>query len=148
MVEMNDAKAYLQQVEKYDKMINSKQADLEFLRSLVTKVTPTLKEDVVSTSGSNSKFEDVMAKIIDLEAEINNLTDLFIDHKEKVKNNICKLQVQRQQEILHMKYLNYQNFNVIASELNMTVRGCRKAHDKALESLKKVLNYTTYSANP
>ena len=59
-----DAKEYLMQIKRYDETINSRQADLDYLKSLVTKVTPTLKQDVVSTSGGNLKFEDAMARNI------------------------------------------------------------------------------------
>ena len=59
-------KAYLQKIRLYDTHINNEVAEMSRLKDMVTNITPTLKDDVVSGSGSKDKLGDTVAKIVDL----------------------------------------------------------------------------------
>ena len=49
----NSAKRYLQQIRRLDTKINRDIEELHRLKAMVTKITPTLKPDVVSGGGGS-----------------------------------------------------------------------------------------------
>jgi F-type H+-transporting ATPase subunit b len=83
---MADAKRFLQQVKLYDSKINSLLEELDNLKAMVLKITTTLKQDVVSSGGNQDKIGDAIAKIVDLEAEINAAVDGFVNKKKAVND--------------------------------------------------------------
>ena len=67
---MIDSKKYLQQIQLYDSHITTKLEELQHLKGMVLRITPTLKDDVVSGGGTQDKLAEAVAKIVDLEAEL------------------------------------------------------------------------------
>ena len=61
---MGNAKEYLQKMRMYDARIESKLLEVQQLKAMITKITPTLKEDVVTASGNQDKLGDAVAKIV------------------------------------------------------------------------------------
>ena len=79
-----EAKRMLQQVRLFDIHINSKLEELDKLKALTMKITTTIKPDVVSSGGNQDKIGDAVAKIVDLQDEINQAVDDYIDRKKMV----------------------------------------------------------------
>jgi hypothetical protein len=136
---MSDSKTFLEQVKLYDKHINIKQQEVDRLRAMVTKVTPTLKDDVVSFSGSQDKLGDTISKIVDLEEEINQAIDAYVDRKREVNSIIDKLSNSDQYEVLSKKYLLHKSLEQIAVEMNMTYRNVCYIHGEALLAVADLL---------
>ena len=74
-------KEYLGQAYRLDQRINSKLEQLESLNGLATKCTSTLTGMPKNPSRSTSMMADAVAKIVDLQAEINRDIDLLVDLK-------------------------------------------------------------------
>ncbi len=136
---MSDPKTFLEQVKLYDKHINIKQQEVDRLRAMVTKVTPTLKDDVVSFSGSQDKLGDTIAKIVDLEEEINQAIDAYVDRKREVNSIIDKLSNSDQYEVLSKKYLLHKSLEQIAVEMNMTYRNVCYIHGNGLNAVAELM---------
>ena len=81
---MTDAKAYLQQVKLYDTHINNKLAELSRLKALSTQITSTIKDVPAFGGGSQDKLGNIVAKIVDLESEINEAVDAYIDKQREI----------------------------------------------------------------
>ena len=64
-------KEFLNQAYRIDQRINSKLEQIISLHALATKATSTLSDMPVSKTESQSKMAEIIAKIVDLEAEIN-----------------------------------------------------------------------------
>ena len=77
-------KEYLSQAKFLDQRINSKIQQVAALNDLATKATSTLTGMPRNPNHATSSMEDVIAKIIDLQAEINNDID-----KASLKSGIC-----------------------------------------------------------
>ena len=136
---MTDAKAYLTQVELYDTHINNKLEELQRLKEFTRQITSTLKKDVVSTSGKQDKLGDAIAKIVDLENEINEAIDAYIDKRREVVSLIEKLNEPDQVLVLHKKYCEYKSWSQIARETHMTERNAQYIHGRALQSVRLLL---------
>ena len=109
---------------------------------MMLKITPTLKQDVVSSSGSQDKLGDAIAKIVDLEAEINEAVDNYIAKKREVRNVIDRIPDSDQYAVISRKYLLNETLEQIAVEMNMSYRNVCYIHGKALQSVNKILRET------
>ena len=127
---MNDAKSFLQQVELCDKHINSKLEQVAQLRELATKITATWKQDVVSGGGDQDKIGNAVAKIIDLEEEINTAVDEFVDKKRKVSCVIEQIGNADYIAVLYKRYFEYKTWERIACEMNFTYQWVCKLQDR------------------
>jgi DNA-directed RNA polymerase specialized sigma subunit len=136
---MIDAKEYLQQVKLYDCHINSKLEEKQRLIDLALKITSSMKPDVVSTSGSQDKIGDAVAKIVDLEEEINKSIDNYVDHKREVTKLIEQIMDADQLQVLQKRYLHYESLEQIAWEMNMTYRNVCYIHGRALQAVERLL---------
>ena len=136
---MVEPKEFLEQVKHYDTHITIKQAEVDKLRAMMLKITPTLKQDVVSSSGSQDKLGDAIAKIVDLEAEINQAVDNYISKKREVRNVIDRIPDSDQYAVISRKYLLYETLEQIAVEMNMSYRNVCYIHGKALQTVSKIL---------
>lgn len=132
------AKIYLQEIRKLDRKINNKQIELESLRALVTSITPTLKEVNVQSNGSQDRLGDTMVKIIDLQNEINEQIDKYVDRKLEAIRLINKLEDDVSANILIRRYINYESWETIADALHYTRQGIHKKHGQALLDFEKV----------
>ena len=135
----NAAKAYLQQVRLYDAHINNKLDELSQLKDMVYHITPILREDRVSGGGGQDRLGNTVAKIVDLEAEINRAVDAFIDKKREVSKTIEQIQNPDQVQVLHKRYFEYMTWEQIACDMHMTYRNVCYIHGRALQAVAEVI---------
>ena len=136
---MTDAKRFLQQVKLYDSKINSLLEELDNLKAMVLKITTTLKQDVVSSGGSQDKIGDAIAKIIDLESEINAAVDGFVNKKKAVNDVLDMVYDPDQYAVLYKRYILYKRWEQIACDMSMTYRGVLYIHGRALQTVDAIL---------
>lgn len=137
---MESAKEYLLSIKRYDTIIDAKQREIDDLYALITRVTPVLKTDVVSGGGSQDKIGNAIAKITDLQAELNRDIDHFVDLKREVAAKLSKVTRAEYYEILHKRYFEYQSLEQIAVSMNYTYRWIRRLHGRALNVFGKIMN--------
>lgn len=136
---MTDVKRYLQQIRLYDSHINTKLDELQHLKEMVTRITPTLKDDVVSGGGSQDKLADAVVKIVDLEAEIDREIDSCVDARNAITKTIDAVKDERMHKILSQRYVQGKTFEKIAADMNYTYRWVCIMHGRALQSVEKIL---------
>ena len=135
-----DARVYLQQIAKDDKLIQNKCVEVYQLRCLATSVTAQMGTEPVQTSGVSDKVGNITAKIVDLEAEINRMIDKFIDDKQVRIKVIEQIDDELQYNILHKHYVQGKKFREIAEEEHYTEVHISKQHQKALKKVQKIIN--------
>lgn len=133
------AKAYLQRVKSADAKINNKLEELERLESLATKVTASLNGDVVSGTRNPDKMTDAVARIIELQEEINQSVDEYINIKKEVNAELLKLEKPNHYRVLHSRYILYKTWERIACDMNCSYQWVCKLHGFALVELEKIL---------
>lgn len=134
----NETQEYLRQVKKLDANINSKLEQVAHLKAMTLKITTTMKENVVSGSGNQDKIGDAIAKIIDLENEINSDIDSYVDKKREVCSIIETVSNPDQMAVLQKRYLLYEPWEQIALEMHCTYRNVCYIHGRALQAVEKL----------
>lgn len=116
------AKEYLQQVKKIDKLIENKLIEKEQWFAIATGTTASSEDgDRVQSSGSQQKMADAVCKMIEIQEEINNLIDMYIDTKQGVINTIEQLPAD-EYDVLHKIYIQGKN-------MRQTAAACDKSYD-------------------
>lgn len=135
----NSAKRYLQQIRRLDTKINRDIEELHRLKAMTTKITPTLKQDVVSGGGTQDKLAEAMSKIIDFEEEINREIDCFVDARKAVTATIDKVEDARLHTVLNMRYVQFKTWEQIACYMGRSYQWVCKLHGTALQVVEKII---------
>ena len=135
------AKEYLKSLKRYDVMINQKLQEQEELRSLLTSIEPIdlTKERVQGGKQNFDKMGDIIAKVVELEHEIDNEIDMFVDSKHKIINQIQSLNNVVHMQILYKRYVQYKKLEEIAIEMGYAYQWVRELHGHALLDFEKLL---------
>lgn len=137
--EKNPVQEYLLQVKLCDAHINNKLEELAHLKALATKITTTLKQDNVSGGGFGDKVGDVVARIVDMEKEIDRAIDVYVDKKKEVKAVIEKVTDPDQLNVLLKCYILHESLEQIACEMGFTYRNVCYIHGRALQAVAAVM---------
>lgn len=137
---MSEAKEYLEQIKLYDAIVDSGLEELAMLKSKVKRITPTMKDGGGSGNSSvQDRMAEAVAKIVDLQEEINRNVDIFVDSKREAGALLKKVRNADFYKVLHMRYIQYKSFAQIAAEMGLTERGASKLNGRALQAFDKVL---------
>ena len=134
------AKEYLSQAYWLDRRINSKLEQLSSLNDMATRSTSVMSDDVVSRTRNVHAMEDVIAKIVDMKAEVNAEIDRLVDLKRDMTRLIKLVKNPQYQLILEMRYLTYKSWREIAEALELDDRYVYKLHGLALREFEKYLS--------
>ena len=135
-----EAKEYLSQAFRLDNRINSKIDQIASLNDLATKCTSHMTGMPRNPSPSNSQMADAVAKIVDLEAEINRDIDALVDIKCDLVKTIKAVDDIDCQLLLEERYLCYKSWEQIAVEMDFRVRHVYEVHNDALKKVEKILS--------
>ena len=128
-------KDYLSQAYRIDQRINSKLAQVMSLRDLLGKATGTLSGTPKAATPNPHSMEDTIAKMVDLENEINEDIDALIDLKAEIMRRIKRVENTEYQTILELRYLCFKRWEEIAVEMGYSLRRLYELHDCALEEI-------------
>ena len=131
-------KEFLNQAYRIDQRINSKLEQIISLHALATKATSTLSDMPVSKTESQSRMADVIAKIVDLENEINADIERLVEIKKDIVSTIKRVQNPELQTLLELRYLCFRTWEQIALEMGYSIQNAYKLHDRAVKILKRV----------
>lgn len=139
MTEMTDVKKYLSQIRRFDSQINAKIEERDRLKAIMTKITPTLRYVPSSGSGGQDKLSDAVAKLIDLEADINREIDRLVDARTAVTATIDKVEDARLHTVLNMRYVQFKTWEQIACYMGRSYQWVCKLHGTALQAVEKII---------
>lgn len=140
MTDIESVKAFLNRVRDADKLIDLKQMRLEELKALSTAVrSPDYSSDRVQTSPTGDTLPRIIAKIIDLQEEINADIDRFVDLKADVMHNIDRLTNPDEKVVLYRKYFEYKTMQQIADEVPCCKRTVQRLHKEGLKKLSLIV---------
>lgn len=130
-------KQYLNQIARINRMINNKLAEIYQLKTMVCSISVSMNEDKVQTSQGNDILGNAVAKIIDLENEINKVIDAYIDKKEQIISQIDSIQDIMEYQVLFSRYIEFKTFEQISVDNNYSVRQILRIHGNALVEFEK-----------
>jgi len=133
------AKEYLKTLQKLDTVINQKITELGSLRVMSGSIGGIdYSKDRVQTSPSNdAPFVRTVNRMIDLEEEINQEIDRYVDRKHEIINQIQGLQNVNYISLLYKRYVEFKNFETVASEMNFTYQYTIELHGYALQDFER-----------
>lgn len=135
---MADVKKQLEQAYYIDKQINSKLDQVTSLRSIATKATTTLRIDAGGGGHDNHSMENVIAKIVDLEADINSDIDKLIDLKRDIGDKVKSVQQPDSRTVLELRYLCFKKWEQIAVDMSFSMQRVFQIHEKAISELQRL----------
>ena len=136
---MCDAKTFLLQVKLYNTHINMQLKEIARLDDQATKITATLKQDVVSGGENHDKVGDCASALADLKNECNQIIAAYRKMKRQVEEVVRKVSDPDQVKVIYKLYFFDETWYEIANEMHMTERNAQIIHGQALQSVNKIL---------
>lgn len=133
-----DAKAYLVQVKKMDKMIQNKLIEFNQWKSIALKTTSVAGGERVQSSGSHQKMADAVINYVAIEKAMNEEIDRFSKVKQEVIKTIELLPL-TEYDVLHLIYIQYKSFDEVAGQYNKSRSWATTIHGRALKHLNEIL---------
>jgi len=117
--------------------ISSKLEQLEELRHLAASASsPTLYESHCTGTYSD-RVGRTVARIMDLDREINEEIDRLVEIKIQIRNMIDALSDSTQRTILERHYILHESWEVIAEKIGYSPRHITRLHNQAVAELEK-----------
>lgn len=137
-MKITNVKEYLNQAYYIDKRIDMLNDELTMLESKLCKCTANYNS---AGHGNNTRsaFEYAIDKVMQYRDRLNNEIDNLVSKKIEIKNTIDKLDDDKEKIILCKRYINFQNFESIAEDLELDPRQIYRIHKKSLEKLQNVI---------
>lgn len=135
-----DAVDYLNQVKMCDTRIKNKMLEKEQWFTLATKTTCPTEGERVQSSGNPDKMSDAVAKMIEIDKEIDRMIDSFVDLKQEVIRTIEQVDDPMLYDVLHMIYIQYIKPSEVAVYLNFTYQWTNELHNRGLEEVQTIID--------
>ena len=129
-------KEYLRQLRVFSIKIQQKKDELEGLKAAAENVSASIDNERVQTSPKDRMPEDI-SRIVDLENEIREDTHRLIFMKDKIINEIHKLNNPVYIEILYKRYVEYKSLEEISVEMNYSYRQIKRLHGITLQAFRR-----------
>ena len=137
-----NAKEYLQQAERIDRLVKSKTDQLARLESLATSATPHISE----TGGGGghddtkgSKLENQVIGIVELKDSIRKKANELIKVRAEIGKTIDSINSLTHQYILEERYLNYKSWDIICDVTGFSKDYLYRLHRDGLRMVEGVL---------
>ena len=138
MKHMN-AKDFLRQVEKLDKLIENKLVEKQQWKSIARGTSSHSDGERVQSSGSQQKMADAIARYVDIESEIDKCIDILVDTKNEVISVIERLNT-TEYDILHKVYIQHKTLYEVADIYGNSYSWATTIHGRALKNVQKILD--------
>ena len=138
-LETLNAKRFLQQLEKLDRLIENKLIEKAQWYSIALGTTAQLGGERVQSSGSQQKMADAVGKYVDIESEIDCDIDRLVDAKKKVIRVIEQLDV-AEYNLLHKVYVQYMTLQEAADACGRSYTWATSTHGRALQNVQSILD--------
>lgn len=139
MNEAKEAKECLAEIKLLDTQIDCMLSTVDDLRESLLRITQMPKQDMVSGGSGHDRMSTTIAKIVDLENEINAKVDSYIDKKAQIIRLLDKLRNPDYLKVLQLRYIEYESLEEIAAEMHYSYRWICKLHGRALQVFGKLL---------
>lgn len=134
-----NAKEFLRQVKKLDKLIANKMIEIQQWKEIANNTTANMTGDRVQSSHNPHKIADAIGRYIDLENEIREDIERLIAAKKDVISVIEQLGA-TEYDILHKIYIQHLELYDVADAYNRTYSWVTTTHGVALKSVQLILD--------
>lgn len=138
-----ETKRYLGQIRHLDNIIDNRIKERSRLRERITSISTEIKGERVQTSGTKDRVGDAVAKLVDLEREIDELVDKLIDKRRVITEQLEGLSDPDYYQILYLRYVERKSFCEISSAIDRPERTVKRFHDRGMSEFESRYG-TTY----
>lgn len=143
---------YLSRIKRLNMMINNKLIELDELKNIATSFGSLTCDEKVISSKPEDKISIVVAKIVDMERDIEKMIDLYADEKKKIISMIDKIEKDEYYNVLSLKYIHSMSNREIANRMNYSTKQIKRIHTKAITEFynmyhEEIDKYENMSAN-
>lgn len=129
------AREYLSQIRCIDLRISSKLERVMSLRALAEKAASTLSDTKVSGSPNVTRMEDIILKMVDLEATISADIGALMGLQREIGETIKCVDNPEQQTLLELRYLSFLRWEDIAVRMQYSSQHLFRLHNDALKAV-------------
>ena len=129
-----EKKAYLQKYRAADDEINDMLREKERIMSRLTRMTSCLS-GMPHGGGESDKMTDGVAKVIELDAEIDSKVDALCDLRREVCANIGTVNDTTLRRVLTLRYISGKTWEQIAVNMSYSYMQICRLHGKALSEI-------------
>jgi DNA-directed RNA polymerase specialized sigma subunit len=127
------AKEYLSRLRTLEIRMTSSANEIENLTNIATSITSAINSDGIHTTGTTSdKLGNCVARIVDIQREINADVDEYSRLRKETIDLIDELPTVKHRELLRMRYVGNMTFEQIAIAMDMSWRHTVRLHGYAL----------------
>lgn len=137
-------KEYLLNIKKLKRAIRLKQEEIEELRTLATSITVKTGEEPVQTSGTSDKVGNIVAKIVDLQRDMEDSMIEYLKQRAECVKLLEQMQEVDEREVLYRRYVQDMKWEEVAQAMgysNTHVRGT--LHDTAIINFENLIHNST-----
>ena len=134
-------KTYLQQIRRYKRMIENKSTEIFKLRQMACGLSIKPQEIRVQTSSEPDRIGSTVAKIVDLENEIDAVVKIYIEKRNVIIEQIENLGDDAESieniDVLTCRFVNDMDFKHIPDAVSMSRRKMFYVYGRALDAFEK-----------
>lgn len=137
-----NAKTFLRQAIKYDKMIANKMSEIAHLHEMATSITAPIAPETgvrVSSTGSKQSMANAIDKRIDLEKELVEDIEMLSKKKREITDVIEQLET-TEYDILHKTYIQGIELADVADMMGRSYSWITTIHGRALKNVQDIIN--------
>lgn len=126
---------YLKRYINLDREIERKLEEVARLRAELTRITPVYTTEPKGGGSIRGKTESLIAKIVDLENELDADIDRLVTVRDSIRMAIESVEEDRERLLLQYRYIDGLTFEEIAVLMNYSWRHIHRLHSQALSNL-------------
>lgn len=130
-------KDYLNQVSRLNMLINNKITEIAQFRELSCSISAIRNEERVNSSPNQDQIGTSIAKIDEMERNLDKMIDEYIDKKTRIISQIQSIENNDFYEVLFARYIEKLTFEKIANKTGWCWRQVHRIHSKALHDFEE-----------
>lgn len=130
-------KEYLGRIYRLDLMIEAKANEIEKIRTLACKTTVPIEGERVKSSPNPDKLTNTVAKLIELEKDIDKKVDMFIRQRNIIVSQIDEIEDTRCYDFLRLRFVEMLPMKEIKGKLGVEDSELFRTQRKALQMFEK-----------
>lgn len=137
-----DTKQYLNQISRYDRLINNKLLEISELRELAYGISAITNKERIQSTPDYDRLGSAICKIEKMETQLDKMIDRYFDMKNTIIEQIGSIEDEIYYSILFSKYVEKKSFEKIADELQYSFRNTTRLHGRALQEFERKYGQT------
>lgn len=140
MRQKSEAQVFLESYEMDSVKVECKLEERRFWHDLSLTITGQMGGERVQSSGTKDKMAEARDICVDMEGDILSSVKTLASRQKEVTAVLDQLDNPTEYKLLHQKYIQFKDYNVIAANFNSDYTWATTTHGRALKSIEAILN--------